>query len=130
MNYQLITPLLGCLRLLLVALLLCSLGLWLELLWFAAIDSSDRFWRFSEVRLLFALAGTLLTCAGYWWIQRRQQPSKRGASHDHVPWFFALAAFIGAISGLGLWELISTLAAHSEVADLMHFLERQLFFFN
>ena len=109
MNYQLISPLLGLLRLIIGACLLCTLGLWLELLWFAATHDSDAFWRFSEARIAFAIVGTSVACGILFWFQKRRNiPPPRHTGHQDTA-LFALAAFAGAISGLGLWELLEML---------------------
>lgn len=119
MNYQLFSPVVGLLRLLLAAVLLCFLGVLLELLWFAATDSTDDFWRFGTERIAFALASTTISCVICALVLQHRQPPERSRHARNSTKILAFVAFGGAVAGLALWEMLQTLTACRDAADLL-----------
>jgi len=105
-------------------LVLYSMGIWLELLWYSALDSTDQLCHLGRNRILFTLSITAIAALLAW-------PAIRYTSSEsdsrHRSQFLLLAAVLcGLICGLGLWELAAMLTGNStgafllELNDLCH----------
>jgi len=100
--------------------LLALLGFWSELLWYSAMDSTDRFWSFGPSRIAFACVGAVVV-TGFSWplITLFHTDTSAGPGR----WFYAvLAVLSGVITGLGAWELFSMQAQSCSAGEFLEVL--------